>query len=84
MVSPKGGNLGASEATNDQLMPSASSQPSQRKMGGKTHKVPRSLAELIHDYTCYIMVKSGFPKDFSDPMLLQLLVQGFAFPLVIY
>ena len=32
----------------------------------------------------YIMVKNGFPKDFSDPMLLQLLVQGFAFPLVIY
>ena len=53
-------------------------------MGGETHKAPRSLAELIHDRTCYIMVKTGFPKDFSDPVLLQLLVQGFAFPLVIY
>ena len=169
VVSPQGGNLGAREATNDQLMSSASSQPSQRKMGGETHKVPSSLAELIHDYakslqscptlcdpidgsppgspipgilqartlervaisfsnawkwkvevkslkSCptllnpmdcslpdssvhgifqarvlewgaiayYIMVKNGFPKDFSDPMLLQLLVQGFAFPLVIY
>ena len=83
-VSPQGGNLGAREATNDQLTSPASSQPGQRKMGGETHKAPRSLAELIHDRTCYIMVKTGFPKDFSDPVLLQLLVQGFAFPLVIY
>ena len=86
-VSPQGGNLGARDATNDQLTSSASSQPGQRKMGGETHKAPSSLAELIHDCSCYIMVimvKTGFPKDFSDPVLLQLLVQGFAFPLVIY
>ena len=84
MVSTQSGNLGAREATNDQLMSPASSQPSQRKMGGETHKAASSSAELIHDYTCYTKVKTGFPKDFSDPVLLQLLVQGFAFLLVIY
>ena len=39
MLPPQGGNVGAKEATGNQLMVSASSQPAQRKMGEETHEV---------------------------------------------